>query len=126
MVPPGIEPGSCPRQGHVLAVGLWDHKENQVSLYQTLLQESRFSLVYFPLRDKIFKLVHLIIFMIKRYTGLFFIIYLIFGLYFVNYAFNFIALPSFFAGINQWIILIGGILIILGGVNQIRLSKYTY
>ena len=25
MVPPGIEPGSCPRQGHILAVGLWDH-----------------------------------------------------------------------------------------------------
>ena len=23
MAPPGIEPGSCPRQGHVLAVGLW-------------------------------------------------------------------------------------------------------
>ena len=24
MVPPGIGPGSCPRQGHVLAIGLWD------------------------------------------------------------------------------------------------------
>ncbi len=23
MAPPGIEPGSCPRQGHILAVGLW-------------------------------------------------------------------------------------------------------
>ena len=37
MVPPGIEPGSCPRQGHILAVGLWDHKENQGSPYQPLL-----------------------------------------------------------------------------------------
>ena len=24
MVPPGIEPGSYPRQGYVLAIGLWD------------------------------------------------------------------------------------------------------
>lgn len=24
MVPPGIGPGSCPRQGHILAIGLWD------------------------------------------------------------------------------------------------------
>lgn len=27
MAPPGVEPGSCPRQGHILAAGLWGPKD---------------------------------------------------------------------------------------------------
>ena len=57
---------------------------------------------------------------------IFFIIYLIFGLYLVNYSLNLLALPAFFSGINQWIILVGGVLVLLGGINYLRLSKYQY
>jgi hypothetical protein len=75
---------------------------------------------------KIFKLIHLIIFMAKKGAAIWFVLYLIFGLYFINYPFNFIALPSFFSSINSWIILVGGILILIGGINFLRLSKYQY
>jgi len=61
----------------------------------------------------------------------FFLVYLIFGLYLIVYGLNLIGvnllvLPDFFAGINKWVILLGGILVILGGINQLRLSKYSY
>jgi hypothetical protein len=33
MVPPGIGPGSCPRQGHVLAIGLWGRMNLWIGKY---------------------------------------------------------------------------------------------
>jgi len=68
--------------------------------------------------------------MAKSHT-IFFIIYLIFGLYFIDYAFNllsinFLVLPSFLNNVNPWIILIGGILVLIGGINYLRLAKYKF
>jgi len=55
---------------------------------------------------------------------LFFILYLIFGAYFINYAFNFIPIPPAVASFDKWIIFAGGILIVIGAINYLRLNKY--
>ena len=52
-----------------------------------------------------------------------FLIYLVFGLYFLNSALNFIVLPEFLSKIDKWILLVGAILIIIGAINYLRLSK---
>jgi len=52
-----------------------------------------------------------------------FLVYLVFGLYFLNYSLGFVVFPEFMFKIDKWIILIGGILIIVGAINYLRLSK---
>jgi len=52
-----------------------------------------------------------------------FLVYLVFGLYFLNYSLGFVALPEILSKIDKWIILIGAILIIVGAINYLRLSK---
>ncbi len=54
-----------------------------------------------------------------RGKTIWFLINLIVGLYFVNMGFSFIDL-SFIAKYNNWIIAIGGILIIINGVMALR------
>ncbi|MAG78783.1 hypothetical protein CMI40_00195 [Candidatus Pacearchaeota archaeon] len=49
-----------------------------------------------------------------------FIIYLVFGVYFINSSFNFIIIPEVISNYNQWIIFFGGILILFGGLNHFR------
>jgi len=49
-----------------------------------------------------------------------FILYLFFGIYLINLSFGFISLPKFISGFENWIILISGILVILGGINYLR------
>ncbi len=48
-----------------------------------------------------------------------FIIYLVVGLYLLNYPFNFITMPSFIVSIEKWILFIGGILVIIGGIKYL-------
>jgi cytochrome c biogenesis protein CcdA len=55
-----------------------------------------------------------------------FVLYLIFGIYLLNVPFNFIFLPEFISNINDWIIFVGGILIIVGGINYLRANKKSY
>ena len=52
-----------------------------------------------------------------------FLVYFIFGLYFFNLSLGFIVLPEILSKIDKWIILIGAILIIIGAINYLRLSK---
>jgi len=59
----------------------------------------------------------------KKEAFIGFLVYLLFGLYFLNYALGFIVLPAFLSKIDKWIILIGAILIIIGAINYLRLSK---
>jgi len=54
------------------------------------------------------------------------VIYAIFGLYFINSGLNLISLPEFFNNIDRWIILAGGILILIGGINSLRAGRRTY
>lgn len=52
-----------------------------------------------------------------------FLVYIMLGLYFVNSAFGVVTLPRFVDIIDKWILLIGGILILLGGINYLRAGK---
>ena len=52
-----------------------------------------------------------------------FLLYIVVGLYFINSGFNFITLPDFILNFNKWITLLGGILIIVGGINYLRAGK---
>ena len=52
-----------------------------------------------------------------------FLLYLVFGLYFIMSAFNFITLPDIILQFDKWIILVGGVLILIGGINYFRARK---
>ncbi|MCK5624494.1 hypothetical protein KAI04_01500 [Candidatus Pacearchaeota archaeon] len=52
-----------------------------------------------------------------------FLVYLVFGLYFLNLSLGFIIFPEFITQLDKWIILVGAILIILGAINYFRVSK---
>jgi predicted membrane channel-forming protein YqfA (hemolysin III family) len=65
--------------------------------------------------------------MMRRGSSLFFALYLVLGLYFLNFGIQFIPkLTTLAPGINKWIVFFGGILLILGGINFLRLKKYAY
>ena len=61
----------------------------------------------------------------RRGGSFMFVIYVILALYFINNAFAFIVLPEFFVTINKWILLLGGIFLVLGGINSMRIKRYT-
>ena len=52
-----------------------------------------------------------------------FLVYLVIGLYFINSVFNFYEIPVFISQFDELIDLIGGILIILGGMNYLRFGR---
>ncbi len=52
-----------------------------------------------------------------------FLIYLIIGLYFLNFPFGWVTMPEFIKGIEKWIIFAGGILVIIGGVKYLFSSR---
>ena len=57
-----------------------------------------------------------------RGSTIMFLLHVIFGLYFINFAFAFITLPEIVSASDKWVFLIGGILIFLGGFNFLRLK----
>ena len=59
----------------------------------------------------------------KEVKLLLFLIYILFGLYFINYGIEFYTIPDVISEFNKWIIFAGGILILLGGLNYLRTSK---
>ncbi len=52
-----------------------------------------------------------------------FIVYLILGLYFINSALIYYEIPEKILTFDKWIRLVGGALIILGGINSLRVRK---
>ena len=52
-----------------------------------------------------------------------FLIYFVFGFYFINSTFNFVIFPEFILNVDKWLILIGGILIVFGGINYLISGK---
>lgn len=52
-----------------------------------------------------------------------FLIYVVFGLYFINSSLNFVTLPTTFASFDKWIFLVGGIFLVVGGASLIKLGK---
>lgn len=61
--------------------------------------------------------------MVRKGLILGFIVYLIFGAYFINLSFSFVNIPEFVLKFNDWIVLVGGILIVVGAVNYLRVSQ---
>jgi hypothetical protein len=57
--------------------------------------------------------------------GLIFLIDLVLGLYFINFGFNFIKIPTVISGIDKWIIFLGGIFLILSGTSFLRSNRYS-
>jgi len=53
----------------------------------------------------------------------FFIVYLVFALYFINYPIRFVKIPESFLSFEPWIIFIGGLLILLGAFNYYRAKR---
>lgn len=52
-----------------------------------------------------------------------FSIHLVIGLYFLNLVFNFYKIQEVISQFNEFIILIGGILILLGGIRYLRFRR---
>lgn len=61
-----------------------------------------------------------------RNPMIYFIICIVFGIYFINYALGFWKIPDFLTGANPWIIFVGGILIVLGGIFSLRNPRRRY
>jgi asparagine N-glycosylation enzyme membrane subunit Stt3 len=59
------------------------------------------------------------------FKTLWFLLHAIIGLYLINYQFKFIDL-KIFSAIDGWIVLIGGILLIIAGVMTLRKSPTPY
>ena len=55
-----------------------------------------------------------------------FVIYLIIAIYLVNISLSFIILPEIITNLDNWIILIAGVLVLLGGINHLRLRRVKY
>ena len=55
-----------------------------------------------------------------------FVVYLIIAIYLANMSLNFVAIPEFITNLDNWIILVAGILVLLGGINHLRLRKVKY
>ena len=55
-----------------------------------------------------------------------FIVYLIIGLYLLNFGLNVFTMPDFILDIEKWIIFVGGILVIVGGIKYFFSSKRSY
>jgi hypothetical protein len=52
-----------------------------------------------------------------------FILYLILAFYFINKPFQFVKIPEFIASVEIWIMFIGGVFLILGGINSFKLRR---
>jgi uncharacterized membrane protein YuzA (DUF378 family) len=55
---------------------------------------------------------------------IFLLVYVLFGLYFINQALEFFVIPETFLLFEKWMNLIGGVLIIIGGINYLRIGRY--
>jgi predicted membrane channel-forming protein YqfA (hemolysin III family) len=51
------------------------------------------------------------------------LVYLILGLYFINYPFSFVTIPESVSQFDSWIIFAGGIFLVFGAINYFRLSR---
>jgi len=55
-----------------------------------------------------------------------FVVYLVIAIYLVNMSFDFISLPEFITNFDNWIILVAGVLVFLGGISHLRLRRKVY
>lgn len=54
------------------------------------------------------------------------LLYVVFGLYFLSYPLDLFTLPETFSNIEPWLVFIGGLLILFGGINYFKARRYAY
>jgi len=60
----------------------------------------------------------------KKHVNIFILLaYLILGVYFISFPFNFFSIPEYVSKFDSWIIFAGGILMLFGAINYFRLRK---
>lgn len=59
----------------------------------------------------------------KLFKPILFIIYLLIGIYVLNLSEEYIIVPEMIYSFNSLILFIAGILLIIGGINYLRVSK---
>lgn len=60
----------------------------------------------------------------KKHVNIFILLaYLILGVYFINFPFNFFSIPAYVSKFDSWVIFAGGVLMLFGAINYFRLSK---
>ena len=59
----------------------------------------------------------------KGINWIFVLFYLILGLYFLNYPLGLVPIPDFVSGFDKWIIFIGGVFMVIGAFNSIRIGR---
>ena len=62
----------------------------------------------------------------RKNTGLkifFSVVSLVFAVYLINYPFSFFKVPESVLKFENWILFVGGVLVLIGGINFIRASK---
>jgi hypothetical protein len=60
----------------------------------------------------------------RRGSFVLFIMFIFFGVYLLNIQFVFFKLPQFINDFNNWIFVVCGVLLIMGGINSLRVSRY--
>lgn len=61
----------------------------------------------------------------KKGGMVWFLIFLILALYFVNMSLGFIEMPKFMLKIERWLILAGGILLFFAGFNFLKVRRHN-
>ena len=59
----------------------------------------------------------------KKGKTIIFVVYLVFAVYLANFSIDFIKIPEFILKYNNIIFLISGILLLIGGINYLRVMK---
>lgn len=59
----------------------------------------------------------------KKMNVLVLLVYVIMGIYFVNYPFQYIQIPENISNFDPWIILIGGLLMLFGAINYFKVKR---
>ncbi len=59
----------------------------------------------------------------RRMNVVVLILYLILGVYFINFPFNFIQIPKYISDVNNWIVFVGGLLMLFGAINYFQAKR---
>lgn len=59
----------------------------------------------------------------KKMHLIVFLAYLVLGVYFINFPFDFVKIPEYISVYNSWIVFAGGVFMLFGAINYFRVKK---
>lgn len=59
----------------------------------------------------------------RRMNVVILILYIVIGVYFINFPFNFLKIPEYITNYNQWIVFVGGVLMLFGAINYFQAKR---